>query len=185
MKLQHYLEGWGHLSKTLRNALIPDASVEHAKKTLGRDDRMRVYMPADSQWGAMYPCKQAHIDWAGISSINSSAGKALPCPFQKPTLVLRCCALLSLSVLSCRLVARDFWIVYMLFLGSQSHVALLSIPTSHHDIFSDFHVLHCVETLLHCPHCVLPFQQTHTHAAFAFSGHTSPSLLCQSLVQNR
>ena len=67
-ELVHEMESWGQVPRQLRTALAPESAVRHAKKMLGRDDRMPVFMAEHSQYGAMYLCQQAHIDLAEAST---------------------------------------------------------------------------------------------------------------------
>ena len=57
------------MPKDVRNSLVPEKAVKHAKKMLTRDYRMRIFMPKDCYNGAMYLCKQGHVDLA-----NSTCG---------------------------------------------------------------------------------------------------------------
>lgn len=155
LQLHNSLKSWAGVSNNLKKALTPDASVEHAMKMLGPDDRMRVFMSADSHWGAMYFCNQAQIDWASFSSINSSAGKVLLFPFESPALVYRCCALLLLPALSCWAVARAF-VCLCSDSTSQCYVALLSIAMLHQYMISDVHLPLC--NMKNRPCCVVPFE---------------------------
>ena len=62
------MKSWGPVPRPVRAALTPEKAVEHAEKMLPRDFRMRIFWPQDSQNGAMYLCKQGHVDLANYSS---------------------------------------------------------------------------------------------------------------------
>ena len=66
------METWGPVPRDVVNALTPEKAVKHAKKMLTRDCRMRVYMPKDSQHGAMYLCNQAQVNLADSNSGGES-----------------------------------------------------------------------------------------------------------------
>lgn len=61
------MESWGQVPTELRRALTPVKMVRNSCKMLVRDYRMRIFRPDDSQCGAMYLCKQAHVDLADSS----------------------------------------------------------------------------------------------------------------------
>ena len=66
------MESWGSVPRDVVNALTPEKAVKHAKKMLTRDCRMRVYMPKDSQHGAMYLCHQAQVNLADSNTGGTS-----------------------------------------------------------------------------------------------------------------
>ena len=71
-RLLHDMKSWVHVPKQLKSALTPEATVKHADKMLQRDYRMRLFMPKDSQYGAMYLCQQAHVDFATASTTGGT-----------------------------------------------------------------------------------------------------------------
>lgn len=80
IQLHMQMESWGQVPVALRRALTPDRTVRHTYKMLVRDYRMRIFMPRDSQYGAMYLCQQAHVDLAhsstgGTSNLSSCSSK--------------------------------------------------------------------------------------------------------------
>lgn len=52
---------WLKCPKAFRKKLLPEEAVEHDGKTLGRDNRMRLFLDPTSDQGLMYPCKQAQM----------------------------------------------------------------------------------------------------------------------------
>lgn len=63
-QLHREMEGWGQVPRELRNALTPEKAVRHAEGMLAKDERMRVFKPEGSCYGALYLCQQAHVDLA-------------------------------------------------------------------------------------------------------------------------
>lgn len=58
------MEGWGQVTREVRQALTSDKAVKHAEKMVGKDNRMRVFKPKGSPCGAKHLCQQAHVDLA-------------------------------------------------------------------------------------------------------------------------
>ena len=73
LQLYQEMKSWVGVPRAVRNALTPEATVRHAEKMLPKDSRMRIFWPQDSQHGAMFLCKQAHVDLG-----DSSSGGRLP-----------------------------------------------------------------------------------------------------------
>ena len=65
-------QNWGPVPQVVINALVPDKAVEHSRKMLPRDYRMRIFMPKDCQHGAMYLCQQAQVDLADSTRAGTS-----------------------------------------------------------------------------------------------------------------
>ena len=70
-ELEESLRGWVTCPKQVRRALLPEAAVEHSRKVLEADDRLRSWKPdPSSDWGLLYHCSQAAVDF------DSPAGNA-------------------------------------------------------------------------------------------------------------
>ena len=67
LQLYESIKNCSLVSKTLKNGLTPEATVEHAKTMLGRDDRMRLFVLAEARHGAMFACTQAKVNVVGGS----------------------------------------------------------------------------------------------------------------------
>lgn len=65
-------QNWGQVPQAVLHALVPERAVEHSKKMLPRDYRMRIFMPKDCQHGAMYLCQQAQVDLANSARCGTS-----------------------------------------------------------------------------------------------------------------
>lgn len=72
-KLEESLRGWASCSRAIRRALLPEAAVEHSRKVLEADSRVRSWQPDQhSGWGLLYRCSQAQVEFA------NPAGGAYP-----------------------------------------------------------------------------------------------------------
>ena len=89
-QLHREMEGWKQVPREVRTALTPERAVRHAEKMLGKDNRMRVFKPRGSQYGAMFLCQQAHVD---LVTACKSAGRFLSSmpALLETVAILQCC----------------------------------------------------------------------------------------------
>ena len=74
-ELEEKLRGWVTCPKQVRRALLPELAVEHSRKVVEADDRLRSWKPdPSSDWGLLYHCSEAAVDFgrpAGTAQLIS------------------------------------------------------------------------------------------------------------------
>ena len=94
-ELEERLRGWVACPKQARGALLPELAVEHSRKVVEADDRLRCWKPdPSSDWGLLYHCSEAAVDF------SRPAGKAqlISIIFARTALVLWAAGLCSKRV---------------------------------------------------------------------------------------
>ena len=71
MQLKEFVRSsWDNCPKALRIGLLPEAAVEHASKTLGVDNRLRIWQDPENPRGLLYTCHQAQIQWGSGNPVG-------------------------------------------------------------------------------------------------------------------